>query len=160
MRFAVLLTSLGGLCFAAGVARAAPPDPQALEYFEKRVRPVLVEKCQSCHGPKKQQGGLRLDSRAGLLKGGDNGPVVQPGQPEKSTLIHAVRQDGDLKMPPKGKLDAETVAALTGWVKMGAAWPEAVGRTAGPSTVAEVRKSHWSFRPVTRPDLPAIKDRA
>jgi hypothetical protein len=160
MRFAFLLTSLGGLGLAAGVARAAAPGPEALEYFEKRVRPVLVEKCQSCHGPKKQQGGLRLDSRAGLLKGGDNGPVVQPGQPEKSTLIHAVRQDGDLKMPPKGKLDAETVAALTGWVKMGAAWPEAEVRTSVPNAVAEVRKSHWSFRPVTSPDLPAVKDGA
>jgi hypothetical protein len=160
MRFAVLLTSLGGLCFAAGVARAAPPDPQALEYFEKRVRPVLVEKCQSCHGPKKQQGGLRLDSRAGLLKGGDNGPVVQPGQPDKSLLIQAVRHEGDLKMPPKGKLDAEAVAALAGWVKVGAPWPEAAAPATGSSTVAEARKSHWSFRPVTKPALPAVKGEA
>jgi mono/diheme cytochrome c family protein len=160
MRFAVLLTSLGGLWFAAGVARAAPADPQALEYFEKRVRPVLVEKCQSCHGPKKQQGGLRLDSGAALLKGGDNGPVVQPGEPDKSLLIQAVRQGGDLKMPPKGKLDTDAVAALAGWVKMGAPWPEAATPTTGSSAVAEVRKSHWSFRPVTRPALPAVKNAA
>jgi hypothetical protein len=159
MRFAVLLTSLGGLCFAAGMARAALPDAQALEYFEKRVRPVLVEKCQSCHGPKKQQGGLRLDSRAGLLKGGDNGPVVQPGQPDKSVLIQAVRHEGDLKMPPKGKLDAEAVAALAGWVKMGAPWPEAAPAT-GATTVAEARKSHWSFRPVTTPALPTVQGEA
>ncbi len=160
MRFAVLLTSLGGLCFAAGVARAASPDPQAVEFFEKRVRPVLVEKCQSCHGPKKQQGGLRLDSKAALLKGGDTGPVVQPGQPDKSLLIQAVRQAGDLKMPPKGKLDAEAVAALAGWVKMGAPWPETATPAKGSSAVAEARKSHWSFRPVTKPALPAVKNAA
>src|SRR6266851_2854467 len=76
----------------------APPktlSPQAVEFFEKKVRPALAENCVSCHGPRKQQAGLRLDSRAGLLKGSDDGAVVVSGEPDKSPLIRAVRYDGD-----------------------------------------------------------------
>src|SRR5579872_3328743 len=102
---------LGALYLALGTTRAAPPtpaaDPRGVAFFEKKVRPVLAEKCWSCHGPAKQRAGLRLDSRAALLKGGDGGPVVVAGRPEKSPLIHAVRRDGDVKMPPKDKLGDE-----------------------------------------------------
>src|SRR5262245_59101788 len=98
MKYTLLTACACGL-LAVGVLRAEPPavSPQAAEFFEKRIRPVLVENCQSCHGPKKQRSGLRLDSRAGLLKGGDNGPVFSPKEPEKSRLLKAVRHDGDLK---------------------------------------------------------------
>src|SRR5262245_40528979 len=84
---------------AAAPAPAEKPSAQAVEHFEKHVRPVLVEKCVSCHGPDKHRGGLRLDSRKAALEGGDSGPAVVAGQPEKSLLIKAVRRQGELKMP-------------------------------------------------------------
>jgi mono/diheme cytochrome c family protein len=83
----------------------APCDPAtaADDPFEGHIQPLLVEKCQSCHGAEKQKGGLRLDSGPALLKGGDSGPAIVPGKPDQSLLIQAVRRAGDLKMPPNGK---------------------------------------------------------
>jgi hypothetical protein len=135
--------------------------PQALELFEKRVRPVLVDNCFSCHGEKKQKGGLRLDSRASLLKGSDTGLVVAPGHPDNSKLVQAIRQEGDLKMPPKGKLSPEAIEALTLWIKMGAPWPEtsASSPTTGSSdTILAARNSHWAFRPIRKPLIPAVRN--
>src|SRR5688500_7188720 len=80
---------------------AEPPDAEALTLFEKEIRPVLVDQCFECHGPKKQSSGLRVDSREALLRGGDRGPAIVPGDPEKSQLISAVRHEVDLKMPPE-----------------------------------------------------------
>jgi mono/diheme cytochrome c family protein len=144
-----------------GEVPAAPPAPEkpsreAAEFFEKNVRPVLVENCISCHGPKKQQGGLRLDSRSAALKGGDSGLIVVAGKPDESLLVKVVRHDGDLKMPPKKKLADGHVQALTEWVRMGAPWPEETQAGAARS-VAEMRQRHWSFRPVRKPDVPAVK---
>src|SRR5262245_27829926 len=83
-------------------AAAAEPSPEALEFFEKKIRPLLVNHCQECHGVRRQRGGLRLDSRAAMLKGGDNGPVVVPGEPDRSRLIRAVGYlDTKLQMPLK-----------------------------------------------------------
>jgi mono/diheme cytochrome c family protein len=131
----------------AGAARAA--DPAAIEHFEKNVRPVLAENCHSCHGPEKQKGGLRLDSAAGVGKGGESGPVVTPGKPDESRLIKAVRQtDDDLKMPPKGKLKDAEVAALATWVKMGAPWP-------AEKVAVDPTKAHWAFQPVKAPPIPS-----
>src|SRR5262249_56614780 len=93
-----------GILRAADPPRPASPDPKAIEFFEKQVRPLLADNCLSCHGPMKQRGGLRLDSRAGMMKGSDSGPVVVPGEPDKSLLIQAVRQQDNVKMPPKSKL--------------------------------------------------------
>jgi mono/diheme cytochrome c family protein len=140
-------------------ARAAEPpvSPQALEFFEKQVRPVLVENCQSCHGPKKQHGDLRLDSRAGILKGGETGPAIVVGEPDKSLLIAAVRQQGDLKMPPKTRLSAAAIDALANWIRQGAPWPETTDTAAKPATIAEVRGRHWAFQPVKNPAPPALK---
>src|SRR3954451_10431913 len=95
---AILVVALGPL---PALAADPKPTPEAVEFFEKKVRPVLAEQCYSCHGPKKQSASLRLDRKADLLKGGDNGPVIVPGDPDKSPLVLAVRQTGDLKMPPK-----------------------------------------------------------
>jgi mono/diheme cytochrome c family protein len=151
--------SLAACLLLPGALFAAPLDnPQAVEFFEKHVRPVLASKCQSCHGPKRQQGGLRLDSRAALLKGSDNGAVVVPGQPDKSLLVKAIRYDGDVQMPPKGKLSNEAIVHLTEWVKMGAPWPDDTAKTdAASQSVAEVRRKHWAFQPVKKPSLPAVK---
>src|SRR3954469_16673691 len=109
MRRCVLLVAL----IAVLPARSA--DTAAVEFFEAKVRPILVEHCQSCHGAEKQKNGLRLDSAAAVRKGGESGPVISPGEPEKSRLIEAVRQTGELKMPPKAKLPDEAIAALTEW---------------------------------------------
>jgi mono/diheme cytochrome c family protein len=142
---------------------SAAASPQAAEFFEKQVRPILADHCFSCHGDKKQKGGLRLDSRTALLKGGDDGPVVTPGNPEKSILIRAIRHDGDLKMPPKGKLTDAAIDALTQWVKMGAPWPEASAAAASAAAadpIAEARRTHWAFQPIRQPPLPAVENTA
>jgi mono/diheme cytochrome c family protein len=150
------------LLLACGQARADAPPPdsagrEATEFFESKIRPVLAENCLSCHGPKKQQGGLRLDSRSAAFTGGDNGPVVVAGKPDESLLIKAVRQAGELKMPPKGKLTTNQVDALAQWVRMGAPWPEHAAGVAKRS-VADAREQHWSFRPVQNPTPPPVKD--
>ena len=99
-------------------------DPTAVEFFENKVRPILVQNCLGCHGPEKQKGGLRLDSEAAVLKGGDSGPALASGEPAKSRLIDAVGyQNVELHMPPKGKLPDAVIADLTEWVRRGAAWP-------------------------------------
>src|SRR4051812_24123405 len=102
MRDRMALSTL--LCLALTAPVAAAPQAGDLEFFENKVRPVLVEHCYSCHSGKKDRGGLRVDSRAALLAGGDTGPALVPGKPDQSLLLKAVRHQGDLKMPPKGKL--------------------------------------------------------
>src|SRR5262249_30980158 len=106
-------------------ARASDPDPRGIEFFEKKIRPVLAENCYKCHSrrAKKQQGGLLLDSKSGVLKGGDSGPAVVPGKVDESLLLKALRHRGDLKMPPGGKLPAAVVTDFELWVKMGAPDP-------------------------------------
>jgi mono/diheme cytochrome c family protein len=136
-----------------GSVRAA--DPAALEFFEKKIRPVLAENCQSCHGPEKQKGSLRLDSAVAFNKGGESGPIVTPGNPDASRLIKAIRQtDADLKMPPKGKLTDAQIADLATWIKMGAPWPA----TAVANVSAE--KTHWAFQPVKSPPIPAMESQS
>jgi cytochrome c553 len=145
---------LPALCVAllpTAAPAADPPKPTAaeVEFFEKKVRPVLADHCHSCHGPKKQSAGLRLDTAAGLRAGADNGPVVVPGDPAKSRLIASVKREGEYAMPPKAALPAEAVAVLVEWVKGGAAFPEAAAVT----PAADPRK-HWAFQPVKEPRVP------
>src|SRR5205085_9118582 len=111
---------------AAAPAPAAPPPGESdkLKFFEERVRPVLAANCLQCHGPRKQRGHLRLDSRAALLQGGDTGPAVVPGKPDDSLIIQAVRHSEQLKMPPKRKLPPRVIADLAAWVRMGSPWPK------------------------------------
>src|SRR4051812_22234925 len=160
-RRAALLVPLAVLLLSPA-ARAQ--DTAAVEFFEKKVRPVLVEQCLGCHGEpgKKVKGGLRLTTRTELLTGGDSGPAVVPGKPDQSPLIRAVRYDGDLKMPPKAKLRESEIADLTKWVKAGAVWPgEARGGntpgSSGPLFTPE-QKAFWAFQPVKPPAVPPIAD--
>jgi hypothetical protein len=130
-------------------------------FFENQVRPLLVKACQKCHGPTKQQGSLRLDSRDALMRGGDAGPAVVPGEPGKSLLIRAIAHKGDVRMPPKGKLSEQQVATLTRWVEMGAPWSadtQTVPVRSGEITDADRR--FWSFQPVKEPVLPPVQDMA
>src|SRR5262245_15301868 len=105
--------------------RAVEPDAAGVEFFEKKIRPVLVEHCYSCHAQdaKKIRAGLLVDSRDALLKGGESGPAVVPGHPGKSLLIQALRQEQDLRMPPSGKLSEAVIADFVRWVEMGAPDP-------------------------------------
>jgi len=133
------------------------------EFFETKVRPVLATHCVSCHGPKKQKAGLRLDSAEGLKQGGESGPVVSPGSPEKSRLVEAVTyHDADLQMPPKGKLADGEIEAITRWVKAGAVWPEAIKEsmpTVEKSLAAPVGdRGFWSFQPVKKVEPPVVAD--
>lgn len=105
------------------------PEAAQEDFFEEKVRPVLADNCLECHGAEKHKGGLRLDVRAAMLKGGDTGPAVVPGKPEESPLIEAIRYEGDVQMPPKKKLKPEEIAALTDWVKRGAFLARATSRT-------------------------------
>ena len=102
------MTATNGTSLLALVLLAcAGSASRASDDFEKHVRPLLVEKCQSCHGAEKAKGGLRLDLRAALLKGGESGPAAVPGKPAASLLVKAIGYTGELKMPPKGKLSDE-----------------------------------------------------
>lgn len=135
-------------------------SPEKIEYFEKHIRPVLVEHCFSCHGPKLQQSGLRLDSLSSMLAGGDSGTAIVPGKPADSLLISAIRHDG-LEMPPKKKLPDEAIGALTSWVSMGAPWPagdKSASKSAVPTAeeIAASAKVHWAFQPVKQPQPPKV----
>ncbi len=140
---------------------SAEPTAEQIEFFENKIRPVLADHCYSCHSDKaeKVKGGLRLDSREALLKGGTSGAVITPGDPDASLLIKAVRYtDPEMQMPPKDKkLSDAQIATLEAWVKMGAPDPR---DTTGPkplTDIAEARARHWAFQPVTKPALPAVK---
>src|SRR6185436_11490441 len=127
--------------------RAPQLTPEQVEFFEKKIRPIFVERCYKCHSAQaeKVKGGLLLDSRDGLLKGGESGPAIVPGDPEKSLLIRAIRQTDELRMPVKEKLPDEQIADFVSWIKMGAPDPRiassvpAAARAAVPS-LAEARK--------------------
>src|SRR6266545_3296658 len=134
----------------------AKPTAAGVEFFEKKIRPVLVKHCYSCHSAeaKKIKGELRLDTRDGLLRGGATGPAFVPGEPAKSLLIKAVKHaDGVEAMPPKEKLPPEVIADLEAWVKMGAPDPRD-GDTGSKRIDLEKAKEFWSFKPVVRPDIP------
>src|SRR5687768_7123850 len=134
---------------ASAVEPPSPPkpDPEGIEFFEKRIRPLLVDRCYSCHSAKAEnlQGGLWLDSRAGVLKGGETGPAIVPGKPDESLLIKAVRYE-DLQMPPKEKLKESEIADLVAWVKMGAPDPRTQDSAAANKTSPTTE--FWSFQPV------------
>ncbi len=134
-----------------------PSDKAALAFFESKIRPVLVKDCYSCHsadtkkGPK---GGLLLDTRAGLLAGGDSGKAIVPGKPTESLLIKALHGDGVSDMPPKGKLSANVIADFEKWVKMGAPDPRVQASGGHEPTVRVIDiakgKEFWSFQPINR----------
>src|SRR3954470_18055563 len=113
---------------AFGLASASPAaEPSGAEFFERQGGPILAERCQTCHGPEKAKGGLRLTGRDTILRGGATGPAAVPGKPDESLLVRAIGQAGDLKMPPKGKLTDREIDVLTRWVQDGLTWPAVPG---------------------------------
>ena len=162
MTVALLLTTQ---CFLGrGVTAQADESEEAgREYFEKSVRPILVEHCYQCHSGREANGGLLLDNREGVLKGGDSGPVIVARDPERSLLIHAVRYSNpDLQMPPKSRLAETEIKLLENWVARGAPDPRnAVPTGGGPKPAGmsiEDGREFWSFRQVSKPELPEVQD--
>ncbi len=141
---------------------AATPDAGA-EFFETTVRPLLVAKCFECHSAesKKLKGSLRLDGRDLMLKGGDSGPAIEPGKPDKSRIIEAIAYTNpDLQMPPKSQLTPKEVADLTRWVAMGAPWPASASVAVNPGGIEAFdlekrRASHWAWQPIKAVTPPA-----
>jgi cytochrome c553 len=148
-------------CLLISLSASHAADP-GTEFFEKKIRPVLVEHCYKCHSPeaKKPKGGLSLDTREGVRRGGDTGPAVVPGKPGESLLMKAVRYtDTELKMPPKGKLTEAVVADLEKWIAMGAPDPrEKTSTVVGSTANAKPRSGHWAYQPVKRFPVPTTKD--
>lgn len=156
-----------GLLLAAPLAHAEG-GADSFEFFESRIRPLLVEHCYDCHSAEagKAKGGLRLDSREGWAKGGDSGPAIVPGSPDDSLLIRGVHAwEKNFTMPPDEPLSPEQVADLVQWVKSGAPDPrkDAPGMTAVKKSATGIDldkgRSHWAFQPVKMPALPAVKNR-
>jgi len=150
---------------APSLLQAANKIPaEQIEFFEKEIRPVLVKRCYACHGSKKQEASLRLDSHAWMMKGSDSGVAVIPGDPVKSRIIQVIQyHDDDSQMPPAGKMPPTEIAALTRWVEMGTPWPisdqdaKAVPVN-GAYDYAAISQNHWAFRPVSHPELPKVKN--
>ena len=138
-------------------AQGLPASENPSDFFEERIRPLLAQNCFTCHTDSPQKG-LRLDSRESILKGGQSGPAVVPGDPETSLLIQAVRRTHPrLKMPPQDPLDPDQVRDLETWVRTGAFWPEAQDHTAkaktengNPYRITPEQRSFWSFQPLSR----------
>ncbi|WP_395750072.1 PSD1 and planctomycete cytochrome C domain-containing protein [Prosthecobacter sp.] len=154
------------LLFLCAVTSAAATTPEQSAFFESRIRPVLVEKCYSCHSAQaeKIKGELLLDSREAIRKGGENGPAVVPGDVGKSLLISALRStDADTAMPPKnkgGRLPESVISDFEQWIQMGAPDPRegAVKITKAYDPVAA--RAWWSYQPLTQPAVPQPKNAA
>ena len=167
-----------GLLSFCGSSRAAPDTGDADRFFVTDVKPLLASRCVSCHGPDKAEGGLRLDSREATLKGGDSGPAVVPGKPQKSLLLMAIKRTHKiLEMPPKEKLTGRDIGVMERWIREGVRWPTDVPIKHGPTAtkgehigdawsdarnpIVQLfrgeRLDLWSLKPVIRPEIPEAK---
>ena len=152
----MILVLLSLVLAAEEPATIQAPTAEQLQFFEVDVRPVLVEHCHKCHGPTKEWAGLRLDSREAMLRGGDSGPAIIPGEPDKSLLIRAIRhEDPNLKMPEEGKLTDRQIADLVRWVEMGAPFP-----ASQPANVRTRSPNHWAFQPLIDAVVPNLEQPA
>ncbi|MEX2187023.1 MAG: PSD1 and planctomycete cytochrome C domain-containing protein [Pirellulales bacterium] len=147
----------------AAVAAQSTADTPAfsaeqIEFFERKVRPLLAARCFECHAAKKQESGLRLDSRASLITGSDDGPVVDLAAPLKSKLLDAIGYEGDTQMPPEKKLADDDIATLRQWIEMGAPWNASATPVLTEEQLFEqARASHWAFQPIRAPAIPDVK---
>ncbi|MFM8287587.1 MAG: c-type cytochrome domain-containing protein, partial [Planctomycetaceae bacterium] len=134
----------------SGTAHPLPGAEDGGNFFESRIRPVLISSCVGCHGPARASGGLRLDSRAALIRGGDSGPVVDLDEPGASHLLAAISRQADVAaMPPDRNLAlrADQVADFSRWIREGLQWPEPSGGPGG--------RLHWAFEPLRPGERPA-----
>src|SRR5215204_2659061 len=155
-----LMTLLGAI-FLAGCLQAQTAG--SADFFESKVRPILAGNCFGCH-TNSAMGGLRLDSAEAMKKGGNKGPAVTPGDPEKSLLLQLVKSpDTKQRMPMGSKLKDAEIAVLSEWVKAGAVWPKPAATVqttkSGDSYVIHPeQRKFWSFQPLTSPEPPSVKD--
>ena len=154
MKYLFRTAIVSAYVFACARAYSADaPSAEQIEVFEKQVRPLLVQNCNECHGAKKQEAGLRLDTQAGFLKGSDGGVVFTAGNVEGSRLLTVLKYtEGDTQMPPKGKLSDEQITLIRKWLEQGAAWPAEVASIDAMAAA----KSHWAFQTVKRPVIPVV----
>ncbi|MFM9960308.1 MAG: DUF1553 domain-containing protein [Planctomycetaceae bacterium] len=142
---------------------SAADEPMGIEFFEKKIRPVLVQHCYECHSAdaKAVKGGLLLDSRDGWKRGGDSGPALLPSKPSDSLLIKALKHADGLEMPPKGKLPDEVIADFAKWIEEGAPDPRTTPAKALARREIDIAagQQFWCFRPIAQPPIPAVKDR-
>jgi hypothetical protein len=162
--FGLLLTGLLSAASAiADDAISTEATPQALEFFEKNVRPILVGHCYECHSGEDIDGGLSLDSRDGLIKGGDSGPAAVPGNADHSLFVEAIRYENhELQMPPENRLSHSQIAVLEEWVTMGLPDPRKATTSDPKPTGMSIDDGHrfWSFRPVGNPAVPDVDNAA
>lgn len=130
---------------------------QREDFFESKIRPLLINHCVSCHGPESQENDLRLDSRSQVIDGSaDVERLVIPGQPEQSRLFQVIQySEDDSQMPPKGKLTEQQISDVKTWIEQGAVWPEQSGFGKAAAFDPEAWKQHWAFQPVANPELPS-----
>ncbi len=149
------------LVWADDAAAGGKVSPEHLRFFETEVRPLLVRRCLECHSADKAKGDLRLDTRAGMLKGGESGdPAIQPGRAAESPLVQAIRYES-LEMPPAGKLPEREIAILTKWVEIGAPWPGTdtdLIRREDSDKITEEDRAWWAFRPLAAVEPPAARE--
>jgi hypothetical protein len=147
-----------------GQACAAEADAAGIAFFEKNIRPVLANNCYKCHSAEARnlKGELFLDSKQGMINGGESGPVIVPGKPAESRLLQAIRRDGKLKMPPRDKLSGQVAAHFAEWIRMGAPDPRVVngGNPVKSKIDLAAGRKFWSFIPPAKPNTPPVKDSA
>ena len=159
-----LLFWIATIILVCGAADASADDKtfssRQLDFFENKIRPLLVQHCLECHGPAKSENGLRLDSRSAILLGGDSGPAAIAGTPKGSMIIQSVSHSGDYDMPPNKKLADEEIAALSQWISMELPWPAKrpeLKELTPTEKIHNHRTHHWAFQPVTSPSIPEVK---
>lgn len=130
-------------------------EDAAVEMFERKIRPLLIDKCSECHTGTMLSGGLNLESRKTLLRGGESGSPLDLEHPEMSLLLQAVRRIDGLEMPPDNPLNDHEVAALEAWIKLGAPWP-VVSQIL--SQQSQIQREHWAFQPVEKPEVPKLEN--
>jgi hypothetical protein len=157
--------SLVATCFLATSLLAddtAKITPAQQDFFESKIRPILIEHCYECHSAASRtlQGGLRVDHPDGLIRGGDTGTAIIPGKAAESLLLKALRYD-EIEMPPKGKLSESVIQDFEAWIAMGAPDPRPPVETTTTREIdLEAGRQHWSFRPIVDPVLPQVVDAA
>lgn len=156
-RIACLLTLCCGL---VGWPARAAEDDAAIDYFERHIRPLLIDRCVECHSGAEPAGGLGLQQRGQLLAGGDSGAAIDVEQPQRSLLLMAVRRQGGYAMPPDMPLGPQEVEQLSAWLESGAVWPEPAGGVAPHADPPAAAGEHWAFQPVRRPEVPELLDRS
>ncbi len=161
--FHSLLWLMAGAFLLSAASECIAADDASHEFFEKKVRPILVARCYECHSGEtaEPKGSLRVDGRAFLMKGGDTAPAIVPGNPKDSLLIDAINYGETYQMPPKSRMPAEEVAILTEWVKSGAVWPNDTSDAASAVKAFDLeqrRREHWAWTPIQDVAPPAVKN--